>query len=111
MTPFQVKMWKKMIQWVQDFEHGKLPFHRLVGNLEWALDSSRIQDQELSRSWYEYWTPLEEFELEKSSELEVDYAEIQPAVGTMKTFLVEQLRFGIGPGHPHSGRKFAHATA
>jgi hypothetical protein len=92
MNEIQVKLWKRMIRLIGDYGHGKLPFHRLVDQLEGALDTADLKDPGLVERWYGHWTPLDEVDHDSAYDLEIDHGKVQPALEAMRVFLTEELR-------------------
>ena len=91
MSEFQFSLWKKMIRYIRDFYKGKVNFHKLVGELQEALDLANLQDRELVRKWYDYFNPIEEADSEAWYEMEdLDYEKIKPYLQRMKEFLLEE---------------------
>jgi hypothetical protein len=87
-TQLQARMWKRMLQLLDDHARGQLPLHRLVDGLEGALDTGDFRDPALMREWYAYWTPLEELDEESARDLEEPgYAVTRPLVEAMKSYL------------------------
>ena len=91
MSTFQFRLWKKMIQLIQDFYDGKILFHSLVGGLLKDLDMAKLQNRDLVRQWYDYFNPLEEADSEAWYGMkDPDFDEIKPALQKMRDFLLEQ---------------------
>ena len=93
MNQIQLHSWNQMVGLIQEFAEGKLSFHYLVDGLEAALDEADFKDPALIQAWYEFWTPLEELDVETSHEIEeVSPAQVLPQLKKMRDFLMEQLR-------------------
>lgn len=90
MSESQLRLWKKMIQFIQDYYQGKLSLHLLVDRLEGSLHQADLKDEFLVRHWYELWKPLEEAAAEAAYELETDHNLVQPLLESLKSFLREQ---------------------
>ena len=111
MSEFQYRLLEKMVQLLQDFDHGKMSFHVLVSRLEEAIERADFRDQELVRKWYEYFNPIEEAESEAWHEMEdPDYEKVHPYLQKLKDFILEQEQsFNSHPLHHPAHRKPAHA--
>ena len=93
MNQLQLHSWNQMVALIKEFEDGKIPYHRLVDGLEASLDDADFKDQALVQAWYEFWTPLEELDVETSHEIEdVSPSQVRPLLKRLKDFLVEQLK-------------------
>jgi hypothetical protein len=104
MNQTQLHSWNQMIELIRKYEEGKLPYHYLVDGLEAAMDDADFKDQILVKTWYEFWTPLEELDEETSHEIEdVSPAQIFQQLEKFRDFLAEQLKLeSHAPAHaPH----------
>ena len=48
-----------MLQNVQDYRNGIIPYKEMVSKLEGSFEASELKDENITKSWYDYWTPLE----------------------------------------------------
>jgi len=92
MNELQLMLWKRMIRLVGDYGHGKLDFHKMVDQLEGALDTADLKDPGLVCQWYGFWTPLDDYDHDSAYEFEFDHERIHPALERMRVFLTEKLQ-------------------
>lgn len=87
MTDHQKRLWRSMIEEIQNFLDGKSNnFFNLVGNLEGALDASEISDENIVKQWYQYWTPLEIMRAIQGNN--IDRIKAQQELINMRNFLL-----------------------
>jgi len=55
----QLRLLIEMIEAIGFFRKGQLQFSDLVRGLEGALDAGEFKNEEITRQWYDLWTPLE----------------------------------------------------
>lgn len=111
MSEVQNSLWKKMTGYIQDFYHGKVNFHKLVCELQEAVDLANFTDRELMGKWYHYFNPLEEADSEAWYEMkELDFEKIKPYLQRLKEFLLEEEEVGALSSYHHAvHHKLAHS--
>ena len=48
-----------MLQNIQDYRDGIIPYKEMVSKLEGSFEASEFKDENITKRWYDYWTPLE----------------------------------------------------
>lgn len=89
MSEHQRRMWKRMIDLIDDYQRGATGFAQMVGALEGALDAGEFADSSLVGGWYTYWTQLETWRA--SGDPNVTYAEVSKPVQDMRNYLERQM--------------------
>lgn len=91
----QVRLWKKMVDFLEEYRNDKRSLESLVDTLENSLDAGEFKDQELVRNWYKFWTPLETYRAVKLDQNEPAIPEeIMPQIEAMRSFLTDKLKKG-----------------
>ena len=96
MTAFnshQERLWREMLQSIDEFRSGKTGYFQFVGKLESALDAGEFRDKQLINTWYDHWTPLEIVRAQKGDA--VSSAEVDGYIEAMKKFLCDALNQDI----------------
>jgi hypothetical protein len=55
----QLRLWRRMICSIKDFQQGELSYIELICALEGSLQAGEFKDRDLIEKWYGFWTPLE----------------------------------------------------
>jgi hypothetical protein len=81
----QSRLWRRMLQSIEDFRQGNLKYYDFVGILEGALDAGEFREKGLVEKWYDFWTPLESVRAQKGNSVTV--GEVSKYVSAMEAFL------------------------
>ncbi len=81
----QVRLWRRMLQLIEEFRCGKLKYYEFVGALEGALDAGEFRDKDLVDKWYDFWTPLEIVRAQNGSRVDVE--DVEKYVSAMEAYL------------------------
>lgn len=81
----QSRLWRRMLQLIEEYKQGTLNYYEFVGALEGALDAGEFRDKALVQRWYEFWTPLESVRAGRGSGVNVEDVDVY--VAGMKTYL------------------------
>lgn len=75
------------MQFLRDYDHRSISFHRLVYQLKNAVDKGGFEEGELLQGWRGVWTPLVEI-VYQNPLMDVDPMVVQPRVENMRTYLM-----------------------
>ena len=89
----QNRLWRIMINLIEDFRKGKISYTALVYGLEGALDAGEFKDRIMIDQWYDYWTPLEILSATKSDTTTIE--EIGEDLSAMDFFLKSKYDFNF----------------
>jgi hypothetical protein len=87
----QNRLWRAMINLIEDFRKGSIQYTNLVYGLESALDAGEFKDKGMVDQWYDYWTPLEILSATKSDNTTIE--DIGEDLLEMELFLKRKLDF------------------
>lgn len=89
----QLRIWKEMIEKINDYLSGSEDYRVFVKRLEGLLDASEIKDQDLIKEWYKFWTPLEIYNADRiDTGKEAKKEEIIGEIKAMSEFLINELK-------------------
>jgi hypothetical protein len=87
----QNRLWRTMINLIEDFRKGQISYTNLVYRLEGALDAGEFKDRVMIDKWYDYWTPLEILSATKHDSTRIE--DINEDLSEMEIFLKRQSGF------------------
>lgn len=81
----QLRLWRGMLQLIEEFRRGKLKYYEFVGALEAALDAGEFRDKYLVERWYDFWTPLESVRAQSGTSVNAE--DVENYVSYMEAYL------------------------
>jgi hypothetical protein len=88
----QRRLLQNMLSAMSSYRQGKMPFSRMVGELEGALDAGDFKDEDMLKTWYDVWTDLET--LNALSGDSVSLAEVSADLSKLESLVEGLLRDG-----------------
>ncbi len=86
MNEHQKRLWKQMINLIDQYRKGQVKYSNFVGELEGALDAGEFKDNEMINKWYDLWTSLEIMNALKGNEVRLE--EVSNDIDEMESFLI-----------------------
>lgn len=85
LSDHQSRLWRRMLQLIEEFRRGKLKYCEFVGALEGALDAGEFRDKSLIETWYDFWTPLESVRAQIGASVNAE--DVENYVSDMEAYL------------------------
>ena len=82
---YQSKLLQSMLDSIEAYRKGELPYYDLVYSLEGTLDAGEFKNEKMVEQWYSYWTPLEIWSATKVNNVTIE--DVNQNLSDMELFL------------------------